>query len=278
MHYPRLPDWLIYLAVVLGLILAALSRQERADAPPAPPPVPGEASVPLGPGSPFLSGRVVAVPPSDGPGAGTAFSVSDRGVWITARHVVDGCGQVAVVVAEGRGVVARVLASPDNDAALLVTEGGSTALPVLDMRLLGGLKRGMRGYHPGFPQGTPGEVASRYLGPERLQVLGRKGRPQPVLAWAEVGRTSGLKGPLAGLSGAPVLDATGRVIGVTVAEAPRRGRIYTTDPSAIVELMVRAGRLKARYAPGEAINTENYGRIADALRRDLRVAQVVCVG
>jgi serine protease Do len=278
MHYPRLPDWLIYLAVVLGLILAALSRQERADAPPAPPPIPGEASVPIGPGSPFLSGRVVAVPNPDGPGAGTAFSVSDTGVWITARHVVDRCAQVAVVVAQGRGVIAKVLASPDNDAALLITEGGATALPVLDMNLLGSLKRGMRGYHPGFPQGQSGEVASRFLGRDRLVVGGRGARPQPVLVWAEVGRTSGLKGPLAGLSGAPVLDATGRVIGVTVAEAPRRGRIYTTDPSAIVELMAKAGRLTARYAPGESINTENYGRAADALRRDLRVAQVVCTG
>jgi hypothetical protein len=278
MHYPRLPDWLIYLAVVLGLILAALSRQERADAPPAPPPVPGEASVPLGPSSPFLSGRVVAVPNPDGPGAGTAFSVSDSGVWITARHVVEGCGQVAVVVAEGRGVIARVTSSPDNDAALLVTEGGSTALPILSPSVLDSLQRGMRGYHAGFPQGTPGEVASRYLGRDRLVVGGRGSRTQPVLVWAEVGRTSGLKGPLAGLSGAPVLDATGRVIGVTVAEAPRRGRIYTTGPSAILELMAKAGRLGARYAPGEAINTENYGRMADALRRDLRVAQVVCVG
>lgn len=278
MHYPRLPDWLIYLAVVLGLILAALSRQERADAPPAPPPVPGEASVPLGPSSPFLSGRVVAVPNPDGPGAGTAFSVSDSGVWITARHVVEGCGQVAVVVAEGRGVIAKVTVSQNNDAALLVTDGGSTALPILSPSGLGSLQRGMRGYHAGFPQGTPGEVASRFLGRDRLVVAGRGAKTQPVLVWAEVGRTSGLKGPLAGLSGAPVLDATGRVIGVTVAEAPRRGRIYTTGPSAILELMAKAGRLGARYAPGEAINTENYGRMADALRRDLRVAQVVCVG
>jgi S1-C subfamily serine protease len=277
MHYPRLPDWLIYLAVVLGLILAALSRQERADAPPAPPPVPGVASIPLGPGSPFLTGRVVAVPNLEGPGTGTAFSVSEHGVWITARHVVEGCGQVAVVVAEGRGVVARVISSPDNDVALLVTEGGSTPLPILDPSVLDSLKRGMRGYHPGFPQGTPGEVASRYLGRNRLVIGGRGGKPEPVLVWAEVGRTSGLKGPLAGLSGAPVLDATGRVIGVTVAEAPRRGRIYTSDPSAIFELLAKARRQEGRYAPGEAINTENYGRAADALRRDLRVAQVVCV-
>ena len=31
-----------------------------------------------------------------------------------------------------------------------------------------------------------------------------------------------------------------------------------------------------KFAVGEPITTENYGRVADALRRDLRVAQVVC--
>ena len=37
MHFPKLPDWLIYLAVVLALIIAAIGRQENVDAPPPPP-------------------------------------------------------------------------------------------------------------------------------------------------------------------------------------------------------------------------------------------------
>ena len=28
---------------------------------------------------------------------------------------------------------------------------------------------------------------------------------------------------------------------------------------------------------GETVTTDNYGRVADALRRDLRVAQVICL-
>ena len=38
MHFPRLPDWLIYAAIVMALLIAAVGRQERVDAPPAPPP------------------------------------------------------------------------------------------------------------------------------------------------------------------------------------------------------------------------------------------------
>lgn len=31
------------------------------------------------------------------------------------------------------------------------------------------------------------------------------------------------------------------------------------------------------FAVGEPITTDNYGRVADTLRRDLRVAQVICM-
>jgi hypothetical protein len=98
-----------------------------------------------------------------------------------------------------------------------------------------------------------------------------------VLAWAEVGRTDTLKGSLSGLSGAPALDAAGRVVGMTVAEAPRRGRIYTTTPETLLSALRSIGQTPNGLAFGESVNTENYGRVADSLRRDLRVAQVVCL-
>ncbi|MDB5498330.1 MAG: serine protease, partial [Phenylobacterium sp.] len=40
MHFPRLPDWLIYAAVVAALLIAAVGRQAHVDAPAAPPPAP----------------------------------------------------------------------------------------------------------------------------------------------------------------------------------------------------------------------------------------------
>ncbi len=273
MHFPKLPDWLIYAAVVCALLVAAIGRREVADAPAPPPPVEGESGLPLGPASPFDPSIVVEVPQTPKPGAGTAFSVADDGVWLTARHVVDGCKQAAIVVADGRGVAAKVRIDTRGEAAVLTTEGGAPAMP---LGLALPLKRGERAFHPGYPQGQPGEVTSRLLGREKLVVKGRGARSEPVLVWAEVGRTDTLKGPLSGLSGAPALDVAGRVIGVTIAEAPRRGRIYTTAPETVGQILLANPRRASSFAVGEPITTENYGRVADSLRRDLRVAQVVC--
>lgn len=273
MHFPRLPDWLIYAAVVVALLIAAVGRQERADAPPPPPPAPEAEGAALGPASPFDPAVVVEVADKTQAGAGTAFSVSSSGVWVTARHVVEGCSQAAIVVAPGRGVAARVKIDPDAETAILTTDGGTPPLPLgLGQRL----RRGERAFHMGFPQGRPGEASSRLLGRENLVVHGRGARTEPVLVWAETGRTDGLKGTLGGLSGAPALDDQGRVVGVTIAEAPRRGRIYTTSPETTARTLAVSGR-RLSELPGAAISADNYGRVADDLRRNLRVAQVVCL-
>ena len=274
MHFPRLPDWLVYLAVVLALLIAAVGRQERADAPPPPPPVASGEGMPLGPASPFDPQVVVDVPGQAEPGIGTAFSVADSGVWITARHVVDGCTQAAIVVADGRGVEAKVHIDPRGEAAILTTDGGAPPLPLALDRPL---RKGDRAFHPGFPQGEAGEATSRLLGRENLEVRGRGARTESVLVWAETGRTDSLKGSLAGLSGAPALDSAGRVIGVTVAESPRRGRIYTTAPETVLAALASTNEHPSSFAVGEPITTDNYGRVADTLRRDLRVAQVICM-
>ena len=105
----------------------------------------------------------------------------------------------------------------------------------------------------------------------------RNAKPEIDLAWAEVGRTDGLNGSLAGLSGAPALDASGEVVGVTLAQAPRRGRIYTSTPDTLRHALAAAGIKPATGATGGPISVENYGRVADGLRRDLSVAQVVCL-
>jgi S1-C subfamily serine protease len=271
-HFPRLPDWLLYSAVVAALLAAAIGRQERADAPP-PPPDTGDGA-PLAPASSFDPSVVVDVPGQASPGAGTAFSVADTGVWITARHVVDGCRTAAIVVGEGRGVAAKVQIDPRGEAALLITDGGAPALP---LGLTEPLRRGDRAFHPGFPQGRPGEATSRLLGRENLVVHGRGARTEPVLVWAETGRTDGLNGTLGGLSGSPALDRAGRVVGVTVAESPRRGRIYTTAPETVQRALQLSGRHPSAFAAGEPVTVDNYGRVADGLRRDLRVAQVICM-
>lgn len=274
MKFPKLPDWLVYSAAVGALLVAAVGRQERTDAPEAPPVFPEEEGAPLGPATPFDPSVLVEVPDQAQPGVGTAFSISDDGIWLTARHVVDGCATTAIVVGEGRGVAAKVHVDPRSEAAILITEGGAPPLPLgLDQPL----RRGERAFHMGFPQGQPGEATSRLIGRETLVVRGRGARTESVLAWTETGRTETLSGTLAGLSGAPALDSAGRVIGVTVAESPRRGRIYTTAPETVRATLASIAAPTEAAPPSEPITPDNYGRTADDLRRNLRVAQVMCL-
>jgi serine protease Do len=276
-HFPRLPDWLVYLAVVSALLTAALSRREHANAPEAPPPpAPGEGAV-LGPPTPFDRTLTIKGGGSLPPTAGTAFSVSQAGVWMTARHVVQDCARLALIVAPGRGVAAAAHLDPDSDVAILTTEGGAPALPI---GLSQSLRVGERGFHPGFPRGRPGEVTSRLLGRQTLIARGRGGArtaAEPVVAWAEAGRTEGLVGGLSGLSGAPVLDAGGWVVGVTIADAPRRGRIYSAAPESVRRALVRMKVRPTPAPPTDPVTVDNYGRAADSLRRDLSVVQVMCL-
>jgi serine protease Do len=274
MGFPRPPDWLVYGGLLTVILVVSLSRRENADAPPAPPPPDEVEGALLGPITPFDPSVTVTTPDMPFiPAAGTAFSIAGQGRWLTARHVVEGCRRPALVVGGGRAVSADVRLSPRADIALLITAGGPPALAVTTTEPL---RVGQRAFHPGYPQGKPGEVTSRLLGREVLKVRGRGQRDEPVLAWAEVGRTEGLEGTLAGLSGAPAMDRRGRVVAMTIAEAPRRGRIYTTAPDTLGPA-IRGEQPADEPLLGEVVTVENYGRVADDLRRDLRVAQVVCL-
>ncbi|HEX4097218.1 MAG TPA: serine protease, partial [Caulobacteraceae bacterium] len=160
----RSSDLLLYGGVVLLLVVLALSQQERADAPAAPPPVAGDNV--LSSATSLAANQIRRLPQRGWEQAsGTAFSVSDAGVWITARHVVDGCRRAGVLVSPGRGVLAKVSSDRSSDVAVLTTQGGAPPLPIAPLYPL---QSGQIGFHPGYPRGQAGEAASRFLGRYRL--------------------------------------------------------------------------------------------------------------
>ena len=206
-------------------------------------------------------------------GIGTAFAVNDDGQWLTARHVVEGCSEVSLLVAPGQYAPASsVTISEQFDLALIQTESSPNPAP---MNTADDLRIGAYGFHVGYPQGRPGEAASRLLARSNLISRGRRSNSESVLAWAETGRTRGLMGSLGGLSGGPVYDEAGNVRGVIVAESARRGRIYTAAPEAVAEFVKATGIDTVGNLPQE-FSTRTYGREADNARRNLQVVKVAC--
>jgi S1-C subfamily serine protease len=250
-------------------VLYFASRPEPAPSAPTPAPV---ALGPLAAPSPVDEQVIVeAEAPKDG--VGSAFSVSSAGHWITARHVVEGCDEVAIRTDTGAYVpAATVITDKASDLALLIT--GRSPNPVR-LDLTSPLEQGAAGFLVGYPQGEAGEVAVKLTAHARLITRGVRENEEAILAWTEVDRPKTMTGVLGGLSGGPVFDSDGEVRGVIVAESPRRGRIYTTPPDLIAAFLaehkvpVASGRAAA-YTP------ETYERAADTARRRLSVVQVVC--
>lgn len=281
----RIPDWLVYAVVFAVVVTTTLFVRE--DHTKRIPPAAREATV-AETSTPITerihSGRALPAPhPLDEKvlvqvgdaesGVGTAFAINESGVWITARHVVDGCADVGLVVGGNRiARVSDVRTSPDTDLALLFTNRAPHALRLdLDREL----RVGDRGFHVGFPQGEAGEASSQLVGRSRLVTEGRYTLDEPVLAWVETDRSPTVGETLSGMSGGPVLDADGTVIAVTVAESPRRQRIYTAGPDSIRKLLDAHGL----SAPGEdarPLAATSWESEADRLRKDMAVVKVVC--
>jgi len=298
----RIPDWVVYavvLIVIVGTLFSSGSGEkdepwgfsdEKVQTEPEYPdrgrtpsiadndvaiPAP-DAAAPEGerlPASDPFDERVLVQVGDAEDGIGTAFAINESGAWLTARHVVDGCSRVGLAVGNGRMVrVDAVRTSQNTDLALLLTDRAPTSLPLaLDREL----RIGEPGYHVGFPQGRSGEAISILESRSNLVTRGRYAMEEPVLAWSEQERSDGIEGTLSGMSGGPVFDRDGAVVGVTVAESPRRNRIYTASPDSIRNFLEEQG-LVAPGGEAHALSASSYTAEADRLRDTRAVVKVLC--
>ena len=219
-----IPDWILY-ALALGVVLWAVFSERSDDAPPPPPEAIEREGAMLPPPSAFDE-RVLVQVSAPKSGIGTAFAINGEGQWLTARHVVDGCSEVSLLVAPGQYARASsVTVSEQYDLALIETE---TSLNPAPINTENDLRIGSYGFHVGYPQGRPGEAASRLMARSNLISRGRRSNSESVLAWAETGRTRGLMGSLGGLSGGPVYDQAGNVRASSSLKA--RGAGESTPP------------------------------------------------
>ena len=209
---------------------------------------------------------------------GTAFSVDRSGIWITARHVTDGCDTVALQPRDGRPVRARrVDAHGFADISVLWTRGGAPAMALARPRP----REGQDGYSFGFPKGLPGDVHGQVIGRGRMLSRGRYRTAEPVVAWAHVRRVPD-RGPyLGGISGGPWVNADGEVVGVHVAGSKRRGRSFSTTLDTLRQALADSGvrpaaGSRARPAASRP-SPAGFAGYGDDLRRRTTVAKVLCL-
>jgi len=199
---------------------------------------------------------------------GAAASVSDRGIWITEAGVVAGCRAPMVMATPIRGLPARVVGAPVDGLVVLTTTAGAPPLPLGEQ----GLAPTDRAFTPGFPRQAPGELTAKKLGPA-AEYPGRD-------IYAETGRTDGLGDAvgsgLMSIAGTPVLDEAGRLVGVTVKEAPRRGIIIARSLASLKRALTAAHVRPSPGAEGRPVTVDNYGIVADTLRLNGTVSAVVC--
>jgi S1-C subfamily serine protease len=167
---------------------------------------------------------------------------------------------------------------PEADLALLQTAPIATpSLPIAS----GEVGAGETGYSFGFPHGALGGFEGSLLGRSRMQFAGRLAGTTPVLAWAEARRFPDTLESLSGISGGPMLDEDGNVVGITVAASDRRGRTYSVAPEILRATWQEFGLSapQARQAPASEVTVEpvSLPDAAAALRQEDRIVETVCV-
>jgi S1-C subfamily serine protease len=151
--------------------------------------------------------------------SGSAVFVSDQGHLVTARHVVDGCRAIEVVLPDDRPVPARVVrVAAEADLAVLKVAHRPLAIvalaPLPGVNAAANLGRGIQEATAiGFP--ALGRVVVRPVS-TRAPVLGKKLlQPGPIPRLVLQARVH------PGNSGGPVVDQQGHLIGILVAKLNR---------------------------------------------------------
>ena len=113
------------------------------------------------------------------------------------------------------------------------------------------------------------------MGRSRMQLSGEINGTGPVLTWAEVVRYPDDLPALSGMSGGPVFDEQGKIVGIMVAASVRRGRIHTVAPE-ILQATAQSFALTDASANAEPVSdvatpkrvAERYGERAQQIVAD----------
>jgi putative serine protease PepD len=146
---------------------------------------------------------------SQGTATGSGFVVSSDGKIVTNEHVIDGATQVTVKVGvNGKAQTAQVIgADASKDLAVLKVDPGTTKLHVLAFGDSSSVQVGDPVYAIGNPYGLDDTLTSGIVSALNRQIQAPDGTPTTGAI-----QTDAALNP--GNSGGPLLDGSGKVIGV----------------------------------------------------------------
>jgi S1-C subfamily serine protease len=143
-------------------------------------------------------------------GAGSGFLVAADGLIFTNSHVVHGAKAIEVGFSEGQTAQARIIGEdPDTDIAVIRTDGDLN-VPALTLADSKSIRVGQLAIAIGNPLGFEQTVTAGVV-----SATGRSLRAQTGRLIDDVIQTDAALNP--GNSGGPLVDSTGRVIGVNTA-------------------------------------------------------------
>ncbi len=157
--------------------------------------------------------------PSPGEGAGSGSVLDKRGHILTNYHVVEDASKIAVTLPGGTETYEGELvgSDPDNDIAVLKIDAPPEELHPVPLGSSDNLQVGQRVYTLGNPFGLEGTLTTGIISNLNRTLPSRTGREMKSII-----QTDAAMNP--GNSGGPLLDTSGRIIGMNVAIATRSGQ------------------------------------------------------
>ncbi|MBL4801552.1 MAG: trypsin-like peptidase domain-containing protein [Emcibacter sp.] len=207
---------------------------------------------------------------------GTAFSLSEQGVWGTAQHVTAGCTDLVVLINARKGYrVTEVTQHPTADISILKTARGAKPFQIEERDL----SYNSEGFHFGYPRGEPGNVYSRLIGRRIIKTRGARNTKESVLVWAEEIRQPDHNLSLGGISGGPILNTQGHLVGVHIAGSVRRGRSYSSLPETLLSLLQQTDYSAPRTDTEDKAlyQVDHLRETGILLRKRLSVTKVICM-
>lgn len=144
-------------------------------------------------------------------GTGSGAIIDSRGYILTNHHVIEDARKLEVTLANGKKYAAKLVGSdPDTDTAVLKIDPRKDQLAVIPMGTSSNLKVGQKVIAIGNPFGL-----SQTLTTGVISSIGRSLRASSGILVEDIIQTDASINP--GNSGGPLIDSSGRMIGINTA-------------------------------------------------------------